>query len=64
MKINPESKTKGVSYDAKSGKYRARLTTSVKRLFLGRFDTKRDAIVARKTAEAVAHELSVAYGRR
>lgn len=53
----------GVSFDSRTGRWRARIPVSGKQVYLGYFDSKHDAAVARKAAEKVLgfHEN---HGRR
>lgn len=53
MKINFDQKFKGVSFDKKTKQWRARITAGDTRIFLGRFEKREHAIVARKTAEKI-----------
>lgn len=51
VKLNNMSGITGVSYDKKNNKWVANITVMYKKIFLGRFANKEDAVKARKEAE-------------
>ena len=53
---NNTSGHKGVSWDEKSNKWQAYITVNKKRIHLGRFPNKEDAVEARKLAEQQYHQ--------
>lgn len=58
MKIKIDEPVAGVSFDRQNNKWRARYAVGTNRIFLGRFDTRRDAVIARKTAELVVGKVA------